>query len=150
VNIVAIHRSATIRVNPPSIPKSGDRTRATTVRTTPLDSSRVRPASRKLVSPSATRNAQTAPTIPPTRACEELDGIPRYQVRRFQTMAPTSAAATTVWVMVLGSAMSPPMVLATPTPTKAPMKLKAAAMRTAVRAGSTLVEITVATALAVS
>ena len=57
---------------------------------------------------------------------------------------------TTVCVIVAGSAMSPPMVLATPTPVNAPTKLRTAAIRTAVRPGSTLVETTVATALAVS
>ncbi len=83
-------------------------------------------------------------------ACEELDGMPKYQVKRFQAMAPSKAAAITVCVTDEGAAMSPPMVLATPTPVKAPMKLHAAASSTAVRPGSTLVETTVATALAVS
>src|SRR5436305_13535300 len=46
--------------------------------------------------------------------------------------------------------MSPPIVLATPTPTNAPTKLHTAARSTAVRPGRTLVETTVATALAVS
>ncbi len=65
-------------------------------------------------------------------------------------MAPTRAAMTTVWVIDAGSVMSPPMVLATPVPAKAPTKLNAAAISTAVRPGSTLVEMTVATALAAS
>ena len=65
-------------------------------------------------------------------------------------MAPNSAPATTVWVTDLGSAMSPPMVLATPTLKNAPTKLQTAASKTAVRPGSTLVETTVATALAAS
>ena len=46
--------------------------------------------------------------------------------------------------------MSPPIVLATPTPVNAPTKLNTAASSTAVRPGRTPVETTVATALAVS
>src|SRR4051812_32266040 len=65
-------------------------------------------------------------------------------------MAPSRAAATTTWVTDAGSAMSPPMVLATPTPANAPTKLQTAAMSTAVRPGRTLVDTTVATAFAVS
>ena len=76
--------------------------------------------------------------------------MPKYHVIRFQTMAPSSAATTTVWVIIKGSAMSPPMVLATPVPRNAPRKLKAPAIRTAERGVRTLVETTVAMALAVS
>ena len=76
--------------------------------------------------------------------------MPKYQVSRFQQIAPSRAAATTNWVIDAGAAMSPPIVWATPLPTKAPIKLQAAANRTAVRPGRTLVETTVATALAVS
>src|SRR3954470_19155711 len=32
-----------------------------------------------------------APMRPPTSACDELDGSPHHQVRRFQVMAPPSA-----------------------------------------------------------
>ena len=49
-----------------------------------------------------------------------------------------------------GMVMFPPMVLATPTPMNAPPKLQTAARSTAVRGGSTPVDTTVATALAVS
>ncbi len=36
-----------------------------------------------------------APTIPPIRACEELEGIPKYHVMMFQHTAPISAPNTT-------------------------------------------------------
>ena len=65
-------------------------------------------------------------------------------------MPASSAQTTTVWVIEIGSAMSPPIVLATPVPRNAPPKLKTAASMTAVRGDSTLVETTVAIALAVS
>ena len=32
-----------------------------------------------------------APIMPPMSACDELDGIPKYQVMRFQDIAPMSA-----------------------------------------------------------
>ena len=55
-------------------------------------------------------------------------GRPSHQVRRFQTIAPISAAATIACV-VLASLTSPaPIVLATAVPANAPMKLNAAAM----------------------
>ena len=65
-------------------------------------------------------------------ACELELGIAKYQVMRFQTMAPMSAAATTAWVVVSSSTSPAPMVLATAVPANAPMKLNAAAMSTAV------------------
>jgi hypothetical protein len=37
---------------------------------------------------------QVAPINPPNRACDELDGRPRYQVIRFQMMAPINAPNT--------------------------------------------------------
>ena len=46
-------------------------------------------------------------------------------------MAPMSAAATTAWVVVSSSTRPAPIVLATAVPANAPMKLNAAAMRTA-------------------
>ena len=44
-----------------------------------------------LLAPSATN---TAPTIPPISACDELDGSPKYHVIRFQAIAPTRPANT--------------------------------------------------------
>ena len=39
----------------------------------------------------------TPPQSPPTRACEELDGMPNHQVKRFQTMPPISPQAMASW-----------------------------------------------------
>src|SRR5690349_18360246 len=94
----------TIRANPQTIPASGDTTRALRVLTTPSDeasSHRAAPAG----SPARARWHQADPTIPPTRAWDELDGMPWYQVNRFQPIAPIRAPATTVWVTVAGSAI---------------------------------------------
>ena len=41
------------------------------------------------------RRARAAPTRPPISACEDDDGMPKYQVMRFQLIAPISAANTT-------------------------------------------------------
>ena len=60
--------------------------------------------------PTATR---VAPTRPPKSACDELDGRPKYQVIRFQTMAPTSAARMTVCESSGSSTMPLPTVSAT-------------------------------------
>jgi hypothetical protein len=46
------------------------------------------------LTPSSPGPAMVAPMRPPNRACDELDGRPRSQVSRFQTMAPTSPAST--------------------------------------------------------
>ena len=58
----------------------------------------------------------TAPMRPPTSACEELLGMPKNQVRMFHRMALNSAAKMTSMVIVPGTTMSCPMVLATATP----------------------------------
>ncbi len=42
--------------------------------------------------------ASPAPMTPPIRACEELEGSPRYQVARFHRMPPASPANTIVSV----------------------------------------------------
>src|SRR5690242_21848205 len=62
-------------------PTSGDSTMAATVLDKPLQTAADRPAL-----------AIPAPTSPPISACELEEGIPRPQVIRFQTIAPTSAA----------------------------------------------------------
>ena len=63
--------------------------------------------------------AGTAPTRPPTSACDEEDGMPAHQVNRFQTMAPTNPHNSTASDKV-GSTPSSitnlPMVLATAVP----------------------------------
>ena len=55
----------------------------------------------------------TAPIRPPKRACEELDGRPSSQVRRFQMMAPTKPARMIGAVTSASSKKPPEMVLAT-------------------------------------
>ncbi|GMA87551.1 hypothetical protein GCM10025868_28010 [Angustibacter aerolatus] len=96
--------------------------------------------------------ASAAPPRPPMRACEEDEGSPRHQVRRFQPMAPTSAAAQMVRPREpVGASMMPlPTVAATPWPKNAPARFAAAAMASATRGVSARVEIDVAIAFAES
>ena len=59
----------------------------------------------------------------------ELDGIPNFQVKRFQKMAPISAAIITFSSTRLGElTISPPIVFATPVETIAPRKFRTAAI----------------------
>ena len=67
--------------------------------------------------------------MPPISAWLELDGSPRYQVIRFQVIAPTRPASTTSSVIVAGSTMPLAIVAATLIETNAPAKLSTAAMR---------------------
>src|SRR5581483_3856796 len=91
-----------------------------------------------------------APTRPPINACDELDGSPNHQVRRFQTIAPTSAAST-VFVVASPLSMIPlPTVFATAVVANAPARLAAEAISTASRGDNARVETDVATAFAVS
>ena len=69
---------------------------------------------------------------------------------RFQAIAPRSAAITTACVVVASSTRPEPIVLATAVPAKAPMKLKAAAMRIAWAGRRARVATDVAIAFAVS
>ena len=39
--------------------------------------------------------ATAAPASPPIKACDELEGMPKYQVMMFHAIAPTSAPNTT-------------------------------------------------------
>jgi hypothetical protein len=55
----------------------------------------------------------TAPIIPPTRACEELLGKPKYQVNISQRMALLSAARITTILILLEATTSLPIVFAT-------------------------------------
>ena len=57
-----------------------------------------------------------APRRPPTKACEEDDGIPMNQVKRFQRMAAITPAITTVVLIAEGLIKSSPTVVATATP----------------------------------
>ena len=94
--------------------------------------------------------ATAAPTIPPTRACDDELGRPRYQVSMFQKMAAMSADATRLLVTKVGSTMPLPMVLATAVVRKAPAKFRVADSRMAWRGERTRVDTTVAMALAAS
>ncbi len=70
----------------------------------------------------------TAPTKPPMRAWDELEGMPNHHVTRFQTTAANKAALRTVMVMLSGSVRPVPMVSATATPKrKGPANSMAAA-----------------------
>ena len=91
-----------------------------------------------------------APRRPPTRAMLLELGTPCCQVMRFQTMAPMSADAMIVCVVVCSSTRPLPIVLATAVPANPPMKLKAAAIRMAVRGARARVATDVAMAFAVS
>ena len=88
--------------------------------------------------------------IPPISAWLELDGRPRYHVIRFQVIAPTSPASTTLSVIASGSTMPVAIVAATATKKKAPMKLRIAELITAFRGESAWVETLVAIEFAVS
>ena len=82
------------------------------------------PCSKKIASgPSATN---TAPTIPPMRAWDELEGRPKYQVIRFHAIAPTRPPKTASRPIELAwiSTTSWATVAATSSEMKAPTKLR--------------------------
>ncbi len=91
-----------------------------------------------------------APTSPPISACDELEGRPSHHVRRFQTIAPMSAASTVFSFARPVSIIPLPTVFATAVVTNAPARFATAATATASRGESARVEIDVATAFAVS
>ena len=64
-----------------------------------------------------------APMTPPIRACEELDGIPRYQVVTFQATPPARPAKTTAMVTSSWLTMPLAMVAATASDRNAPTRL---------------------------
>src|SRR3979411_967205 len=98
-------------------PINGDSTMAINVFESPLQTAADIPAL-----------AIPPPTRPPIKACELLEGMPRPQVIRFQTIAPTRAANITWASIMLGATMPVPMVWATLSPnTRKAMKLKNAA-----------------------
>jgi len=94
--------------------------------------------------------ASIAPTIPPIRAWEELDGSPKSHVTRFQVMAPTSPAKAIVSVTWAASMMPVAMVAATCKEMNAPAKFNSDAIVTALRGDRARVEIEAATTFAVS
>src|SRR5437867_3671075 len=94
--------------------------------------------------------ASAAPTRPPMSACDELDGRPSRQVRRFHVIAPTSAARTVVVSTRPVSTIPLPTVFATAAVTKAPARLATAATATAMRGDTARVDTDVETTFAVS
>ena len=96
--------------------------------------------------------ASAAPTRPPISAWDDDEGRPKYQVSRFQAIAPTSAAKTTTRLLLpSGSSMIPePTVLATFAPRNEPSRLNTAAMASATRGVSARVDTDVAIAFAAS
>ena len=95
--------------------------------------------------------AMVAPTMPPIKACELLEGMPYHQVITFQAMAPMSAPKITCWSTTPGSTMPLPTVAATLSwNTKMATTLKKAAKATACCGLSTPVDTTVAMELAAS
>jgi hypothetical protein len=89
---------------------------------------------------------KVAPPTPPMRACEELDGMPKYRVSRFQA----SPAKKTVKVIAPVSTMPVAMVAATWSDRKAPAKLSPADRATASFGRSAPVAMEGAMAVAVS
>lgn len=98
--------------------------------------------------------AIVAPMSPPKRACDELDGMPKSHVARFQRIPPTSPAKTITrrsWpCTVLRSTIPLATVAATSTERKAPTRLRTAERPTATFGLSAPVAIDVAIAFAVS
>src|SRR3954470_1863051 len=94
--------------------------------------------------------ATAEPTTPPISACEELEGSPKYQVTRFQAIAPIKPAKTIVGVITSALTTSLATVAATLIEMKAPTKLSSEAKPIATDGRAAPVEIEVATTLAVS
>src|SRR5438132_1497218 len=96
--------------------------------------------------------ASAAPTRPPISACEDDDGRPKYQVPRFQAIAPSNAANTMISPERPDGAlmMPPPTVFATLVEINAPTTFMTAANTSATRGVSAFVDIEVAMALAES
>ena len=81
---------------------------------------------------------------PPNKACDELDGRPTSQVRRFHKIAPQRPAKITVGVISFSLTSPLEIVFATSMDRNAPTRLSTPAMSTAVRGFSALVAIEVA------
>ncbi len=100
--------------------------------------------------------ASAAPTRPPIRACDDEDGRPKYQVTKFQVIAPSRPPMTTPRPLTSdgGEMMPVPTVAATlpasPKNGSEPTRLPTAAMSKAKRGVSARVDTLVAIALAAS
>src|SRR5262249_12403173 len=131
---------ATINVRPAVRPMSGERKMKMIVLVQPLGTMAANPAF-----------ATAAPAYPPTSACDELVGRPKYQVMRSQMIAPARPPKITEKVTMLMSIMPAPTVRATAVPNvNAATKLKNAAQMTALPGERTRVDTTVAIELAAS
>src|SRR5690242_5801894 len=86
-----------------------------------------------------------APHSPPTSAWVELEGSPSHHVRRFQAIAPRSAARSTWFDTRLVSISPLPTVFATAVVTNAPARFATAETRTAARGDIARVPTHVAT-----
>jgi hypothetical protein len=127
-------------INDITIPSKGATTINITILTTPAIMTELKPVL-----------ATAAPTIPPTRVWEELEGRPSHQVARFHVIAAISAAPITVRLITSGFTTPFPMVVATLRGKKRnAKKLNIAAHETAAKGESTFVETTVAIELAES
>src|SRR5437868_5824074 len=91
-----------------------------------------------------------APTRPPINACDELDGNPNHHVKRFQAIAPSSAAITVCCVARCASINPLATFFATAVVTNAPARFASDAIRTAIRGVTARVPTEVAIAFAVS
>src|SRR5690348_17739838 len=94
--------------------------------------------------------ASVEPITPPMSACEELEGMPKSQVIRFQMIPPARPAATTG--NVTSAVLTRPfaIVAATASERKAPTRLSTPESATATLGGRAPVAIEVAMALPVS
>lgn len=94
--------------------------------------------------------ATAAPAKPPMSVCDDDDGIPNHQVKRFQKVAAKSPARITQRSMALLSTVLATVLPTLMSKTQKAMTLKVAAQTTACKGVSTLVETTVAIELAAS
>src|SRR5579884_654927 len=130
------------RIDSPATPKATTGERTAGMMTLPTSAAHLTPAL-----PTA---ASSAPITPPIRACEELEGSPKYHVMRFHTIAPVRPANVIVSVTLAVATMQLATVAATFSEMNAPAKFSTAAMPMAVRGDSARVDIEEATTLAVS
>src|SRR6266496_5846183 len=96
--------------------------------------------------------AIAAPISPPISACEDDEGSPKYQVTRFHVIAPTKPAKTITnpWLPCGGAMIPEPTVAATLVEISAPTTFITAAIASAARGVSALVDTEVAIAFAAS
>lgn len=126
--------------NPANNPRNGENTMASMMIVNPFNCK----ADMPLI-------ANAAPTKPPIREWDELDGNPKYHVIIFHAVALTNATKISNGDMILGSISPVPIVFAMESlKNKNAIKLKNAAHRTACFGVNTPVETTVAIEFAAS